>query len=91
MAAVSTISTMKVERPRARLLVYGADAAGTTGDMSIWARAAEPVARLRQNGDQRVLAQKGRFAGHVRPGQQPDRWRLALVRAQSLDEGLPCA
>ncbi len=31
---------------------------------------------LRQHGDQRVLAQEGRFAGHVGPGQQPDRGRL---------------
>ncbi len=35
-------------------------------------------ARLRQQGDQRVLAQEGGLPGHVRPRQQPDRRGVAV-------------
>ena len=34
---------------------------------------------LRQDGDQRVLAQEGAFAGHVGAGEQPEPLRLLQV------------
>ena len=40
------------------------------------------AARLGEDGDQRVLAQEGRLAGHVGAGQQPDRGRAVGLRAQ---------
>ncbi len=42
--------------------------------------------RLRQDHDQRVLAQEGRFAGHVRAGQQHEalgRGKIAVVRHEN--------
>ena len=71
-AAVSTISTMKVERPRAR------SSAAPTRENS---RSTTPIcaalrrheaAHLREHRDQRVLPQERRLAGHVGPGEQPD-------------------
>ena len=89
MAAVSTISTMKVERPRAR-----SSAAPTRlnrrSTTPICARAAgtkEPIwARMH---DQRILAQEGRFAGHVGAGQEPDALVAVLRREAAVigDEG----
>ena len=71
MAAVSTISTMKVDRPRAR-----SSAAPTrvnrrsTMPIRQWSGRHE-AADLRHHGDQRVLAQEGGLARHVGAGQQP--------------------
>ena len=79
MAAVSTISTMKVERPRARLS-DGADAAEqAVDDADLGARGGNEAARLREHGDQRGLAQEGRLAAHVGAGDQPQ----PVVRAQA--------
>ena len=39
-------------------------------------------AHLRQHRDQRVLPQEGRLAGHVRPGEQPERPRARPVGAE---------
>ena len=70
-AAVSTISTMKVERPRAR---------SSAAPTRLNRRSTMPIvgllgrhegAGLRHHRDQRVLAQEGRLAGHVGAGQQP--------------------
>ena len=63
---------MKVERPRAR-----SSAAPTRlnslSTMPICARfRRHERAHLRQDRDQRVLAQEGRFARHVRAGDEPD-------------------
>ena len=79
---------MKVERPRAR------SSAAPTRENS---RSTTPIcarlrrheaAHLRQHGDQRVLAQEGRFARHVRAGEQPDAARASSAgggeRSQSL-------
>ena len=61
-AAASTISTMKVERPRARV-VGGADPAEQPVDRADHrARRRHEAADLRQHGDQRVLAQEGGLA-----------------------------
>ena len=87
MAAVSTISTMKVERPRAR------SSAAPTRENS---RSTTPNARglgrheaahLRQDGDQRVLAQEGGLAGHVRAGDEPQPRPSSEVAVVG-DEGL---
>jgi len=71
MTAVSTISTMKVERPRAR-----SSAAPTRENTDRQCRSApasrHEAADLRQQRDQGVLAQEGRFARHVRARDQPD-------------------
>ena len=83
MAAVSVISTMKVERPRAR-----SSAAPTRREQPVHHADARGFRRHRQAGlgehdDQRVLPQEGGFAGHVRPGQQqhaPVRRQVAIVR-----------
>jgi hypothetical protein len=63
---------MKVERPRAR------SSAAPTRENSrsttpIRARAPARSCRSAPARDQRVLAQEGRLAGHVRAGEQPDR------------------
>ena len=63
---------MKVERPRARSSAAPTrENSRSTTPMRAPARRHE-AAHLRQHGDQRVLAQKGRFARHVRAGDQPD-------------------
>ena len=76
-AAVSTISTMKVERPRAR----SSDAPtrqNSRSTMPMCGRARRHErAHLRQHHDERVLAQEGRFAGHVGAGDKPDAVRRA--------------
>ena len=76
-AAVSIISTMNVERPRARL---------SEAPTRLNRRSTRPQRRLRspgtklpacaKHGDQRVLAQKGGFPAHIRPGDQPQTRRL---------------
>ena len=73
---------MKVERPRAR-----SSAAPTR--LNSWSttpisrrRRRHERAHLRQHRDQRVLPQVGRLAGHVRPGDQPERPRLRPVGAE---------
>ena len=92
MAAVSTISTMKVERPAAR---------SSPAPTRLNRRSTMPIcavfrrhegAHLRQDGDQRVLAQEGRFAGHVGTGDQPQPARcLRRTRSQSLGtKGCAC-
>ena len=81
-AAVSTISTMKVERPRAR-----SSAAPTR--LKSWSTTPISAPRrrherphLRQHRDQRVLPQVGGLAGHVRPGDEPQRPRPRAVGAE---------
>ena len=70
-AAVSTISTMKVDRPRARL----SDAPTRLNRRSIRpirrARRRDVATGLGEQHDQRRLAQEGRLAAHVRAGDQP--------------------
>jgi hypothetical protein len=70
MAAASVISTMKVERPEAR---------SSEAPMRVWiasigpsraAPAGTEAAAVRQQHDQRHLAHVGRFAAHVRAGDQ---------------------
>ena len=84
MAAVSTISTMKVERPRAR------SSAAPTRENS---RSTTPIcacfagtiaADLRQDCDQRILPQKRRLAGHVGAGDQPDAAGAGLRRRRKI-------
>ena len=87
MAAVSTISTMKVDRPRAR-----SSAAPTRlnsrSTTPIWACVGRHEgAHLRQHHDQGILAQEGRFAGHVGTGEQPDAAAVAGEIAVIGDEG----
>ena len=56
----------------ARQIVGGADAAEQPVHRADPRRLRRhEAADLRQDGDQRVLSQEGRFAGHVRAGQQP--------------------
>ena len=63
---------MKVERPRARSSAAPTreNSRSTTPSCALLRR--HERAHLRQHGDQRVLAQEGRFAGHVRAGEEPD-------------------
>jgi hypothetical protein len=73
---------MKVERPRAR-----SSAAPTRENsrstMPIWAMSPARRSPSAPDGDQRVLAQEGRFTAHVGAGQQPDRpIALAVMRRQ---------
>ncbi len=86
---------MKVERPRAR-----SSAAPTRENsrstMPSRARDAGTIAAdLRQQRDQRVLAQEGRFTGHVRAGDQPELAGLLRRRRREIagigDEGLAVA
>src|SRR3954471_11937897 len=84
-AAVSTISTMKVERPRARLSEAptrlnnrstrprGACAAGTNEPARAGARRRRGHDRAGrgEHRDQRILAEEGRLAAHVRAGDEP--------------------
>ena len=63
---------MKVERPRARSSAAPTRAEQAVDDADRGARSpARSDPDLRQHGDQRVLAQEGGLAGHVRPGHQP--------------------
>ena len=86
-AAVSTISTMKVERPRARL----SDAPTRLNSRSTRPKVARGRgnvrARLREQGDQGVLAEEGRLAAHIRAGHQP---QPAVLRQPAIigDEAL---
>ena len=83
MAAVSVISTMKVERPRAR-----SSAAPTRENRRSTTPIVARFRRHRQAGlgehdDQRVLPQEGRLAGHVGTGEQQHtlvRREVAVVR-----------
>ena len=70
-AAVSTISTMKVERPRARLSDAPTRLNSRSTRPSVARRRGHEAARLREHRDQRVLAQEGRLAAHVGAGDQP--------------------
>src|SRR5262249_60830151 len=49
------------------------------------------AAHLRENGDQRVLPQEGRFPRHVRAGEEPDAAGLRILRRRQIaiirDEG----
>ena len=69
-------------RAPARQIVGGADAAEQAIDRADGRRARRHVgAHLRQHGDQRVLAQEGRLAGHVGARHQPDAALGRLVEA----------
>ena len=90
-AAVSTISTMKVERPRARLSEAPTRLNRRSTRPSVASRRRHEGAGLGEHRDQRVLAQEGRLAAHVRAGDQPqrdcprtgrNRWRRSARRAR---------
>ena len=71
-------------RAAAREVVGGADAGEQPVDHADMGRSRRhEAAHLGQHRDQRVLAQEGALAGHVRPGQQPQRGR-PRPRSQSL-------
>ncbi len=78
-------------RSSPREIVGGADAAEqAVDDADMGALRRHIAADLRQHGDQRVLAQEGRLAGHVRAGHQPDMAGVGGVvaeRAVVRDEG----
>ena len=78
-AAVSIISTMKVERPRARSSAAPTRREQAVDDADMGGARRHVGADLGEHGDQRVLAQEGRLAGHVGPGDQPDAAGLAGV------------
>ena len=66
-------------RPPPRQIVRGPNPAEQLTDQPDMRRfRRHKAARLRQQGDQRVLPQKRRFTRHIGPGQQPDRRRLLL-------------
>ena len=86
-AAVSTISTMKVERPRARSSAAPTRLNRRSTTPICAAAAGTKRAHLRQDGNQRVLPQERALAGHVGAGQQPEP-PVVAARSQSLgDEG----
>ena len=62
---------MKVERPRARLSDAPTRLNSRSTSPSVAARRGHEAAGLREHDDQRVLAQEGRLAAHVRAGDQP--------------------
>src|SRR6056297_2553180 len=69
-AAVSTISTMKVDRPHAgKDLAHQPDLGAFGGNVA---------SHLGQDRDQRVLPEPCGFTSHVRPGQQRDGGAVAL-------------
>ena len=72
MVAVSVISTMKVERPRATLSLapMRVKMRSTTPKRSL--AGGNKGAHLRHDDDQRGLAEIGGFAAHVRAGEQQD-------------------
>ena len=82
-AAVSTISTMKVERPRARLSDAPTRLNRRSTRPSVALVGGDVAAGLGEHRDQRVLAQEGRLAAHVRAGDQPQP-RSSRDRPQSL-------
>ena len=94
-AAVSTISTMKVERPRARSSAAPTRLNRRSTAPREQARAARNNG-LREHRDQRVLPQEGALAGHVGAGEQPQPGagrkgaivgdELAVAGAHSLDD-----
>ena len=70
MAAVSTISAMKVERPRAKIIRRADAREQSIGKACMKALRGHEAAGLRQHDEERVLAQEGRFTGHVRAGDE---------------------
>ena len=71
-------------RAAARQVVGGADPAEQlVDDADLRRRRRHEGAHLRQHRDQRVLPQVGRLAGHVRPGDQPERPRLRRRRRRA--------
>ena len=91
MVAVSTISTMKVERPRARSSAAPTRLNSRSMTPMRASRRRHEASDLRHDGDQRVLAQERRLAGHVGAGDEPHARRSRLPRARQVavigDEG----
>ena len=80
MFAVSCISTMKVDWPRAMLsdAPTRANSRSTIGSLAV--RAGDERSGLRHQAEQRGLAQVGRLAAHVRTGEDDELMRRAIER-----------